>query len=425
MSDQSVDAAPLDGEAPIDKQKLPLPLKLFGVLCLLGGLAPLPMVGITAYVVVVMFREGAFNDETMTTTIIMFVMVGVLLLLAVLFIMFGVRLLRNKRRHAAQTAEVLIALAVAGILCDVMLFGINVTLVFFAVIMVLLIALLSYIDPSLSEERELQRLLRDMETREQVEDGTLGRDETGKGYITLDFFNVFWIFVVCCVLGLVIETVYHFVVVEPGHYQDRAGMLFGPFSPIYGVGAALMTIALNRFYDRNPIIIFLISAVIGGAFEYFVSWFMQTAFGAVAWDYTGSMLFGAIPDPIAALCGGRTSTMFAGIWGFLGLAWIKLLLPRLLKLINLIPWKARYSFTTLCAVLMMVNAVMTLQSLDCWFERVSGVQPSSPIEEFYAQHFDNAYMAHRFQSMTIHPDDSGRVDPNGPSDAANTASTEA
>ena len=137
---------------------------------------------------------------------------------------------------------------------------------------------------------------------------------------------------------------------------------------------------------------------------------MQTAFGAVAWDYTGSMLFGVIPDPVAALCGGRTSTRFAGIWGILGLVWIRLLLPRLLALINLIPWKLRYSLTSVMAVLMLVNAVMTLQSLDCWFERVSGIAPSSPVEEFYAEHFDNEYMAHRFQSMTINPDTSSRLD---------------
>ena len=58
-------------------------------------------------------------------------------------------------------------------------------------------------------------------------------------------------------------------------------------------------------------------------------------------------IFG-MPDPIAILAGGRTATPFMCAWGLLGLVWIKLLLPNMLKLINMIPWKIRYSFTTLC-----------------------------------------------------------------------------
>ena len=79
-------------------------------------------------------------------------------------------------------------------------------------------------------------------------------------------FQPFWVFFVCSVLGLILEEVWHMVVVDHGVYQDRAGMLFGPFSPIYGFGAVLMTMALNRFYKKNPLIIFLVSALIGGAF---------------------------------------------------------------------------------------------------------------------------------------------------------------
>ena len=30
--------------------------------------------------------------------------------------------------------------------------------------------------------------------------------------------------------------------------------------------------------------------MIGGAFEYFTSWFMEVAFGIRAWDYTGQWL---------------------------------------------------------------------------------------------------------------------------------------
>ena len=161
-----------------------------------------------------------------------------------------------------------------------------------------------------------------------------------------------------------------------------------------------MTIALNHFHKANIIVVFLVSAVIGGAFEFFVSWFMETAFGAKAWDYTGTFLS----------IDGRTNGMFMAMWGCLGVVWIKLILPQLLKLVNLIPWKARYTVTTVCAALMIVNGVMTLQSLDCWYERLSGKTPDSPVAEFYADHFDNDWMANRFQSMTITPDDSSRAD---------------
>ena len=103
-----------------------------------------------------------------------------------------------------------------------------------------------------------------------------------KGYITLNFFNLFWIFVVCSILGLAIETVFHLAIYHA--YQDRAGLLYGPFSPIYGFGGLFMTVALNRFHDKPIPVIFLISALIGGAFEFTVSWIMQSAFGIVAWE---------------------------------------------------------------------------------------------------------------------------------------------
>ena len=401
-------------ETPEERRRIPRLIKVYGILCLLSGLATLALGAVLVVsVALVLVRDPSLlsvaRDPTLTIVV---TSLNALLSLvgSVLLVRFGYSLLKNRRRNAAIWSEVLIAITFAQIIISIMLDGIGYQLIQPAIQLVILLVISVTIDPSLRQERELQKRLQDMQDREAAEEGMLGRDTTGEGYIKLNFFNLFWVFMVCSVIGLVLEVIWHMTVVDPGVYQDRAGLLFGPFSPIYGVGAVLMTTALNRFYRKNVLIIFLVSAVIGGAFEYAVSWFMQTAFGAVAWDYTGAMIFGVIPDPIAALCGGRTSTMFASIWGILGLVWIKLLLPRLLKLINLIPWKARYSLTSLCAVLMLVNAVMTLQALDCWFERVSDIAPSSPVEEFYASHFDNSYMEHRFQSMTIHPDNSGRMD---------------
>ena len=58
---------------------------------------------------------------------------------------------------------------------------------------------------------------------------------------------------------------------------------------------------------------------------------------------------------------------------------------------------------------MILDGVMTLQALDCWYERLSGMPVQTPVEQFYAERFDNAYMENRFESMTIHPDSATRV----------------
>lgn len=189
------------------------------------------------------------------------------------------------------------------------------------------------------------------------------------------------------------ESIFHVVVVDPGHWQDRAGLLYGPFSPIYGCGALIMTLCLNRFYKANFISIFLVAAVLGGAFEYVVSWWMQYTYGAVAWDYTGEFLS----------IGGRTCGWAMGCWGLLGVVWIKLLLPVLLWLINKIPWNLRYAITLVCASLMAVDIVMTLQALDCWYERLAGNPIDTNLQRFYNQHYDNSFMENRFQSMSIDP----------------------
>lgn len=395
------------------RKAIPLIVRVYGALCALDGVVALPLMG--AYFGIMVYRlvlgqESVLIGSNLTLTVTMTAIGSVLAFVAsVALIIFGWTLMKSYRRDAGRWAYALIVMTVAQILIDVMLQGIGVHLIRPMIQLGILTALSATIDPTLRQERELQRRLRDLEDREAAAEGMLGRDLTGEGYIKLNFFNLFWVFMVCCVLGLIIEVIFHMVWVDPGVYQDRAGLLFGPFSPIYGFGAVLLTVALNRFYKRGFVLIFLVSALIGGVFEAAVGWWMQTSFGAIAWAYSYELLPG-IPDPMAILFAGRTSTPFMLMWGTLGLLWIKVCLPRLLKLINLIPWKMRYSLTTVVAALMLVNGVMTLQALDCWFCRVSGIQPSSPVEEFYAEHFDNDYMANRLQTMTIHPDTSSRVD---------------
>ena len=409
-----MDRNQLDPSVPstTEAKKIPLIIKVYAVLCTLSGVGTLPSIAVFMWQVITALINGNVAAKLGDNTLVAvgLIVAGIMLSAAsaIILIVFGLDLIKDQRRNAARLSYVLIAFTVVELLVDVMLQGIGPFLLRPAVQLVILIALSATVDPTLRQERELQRRLQEMLDRDAAAEGMLGRDETGEGYIKLNYFNLFWVFFVCSVLGLILEEVWHMVVVDPGVYQDRAGMLFGPFSPIYGFGAVLMTMALNRFYKKNPLIIFLVSALIGGAFEVFVGWFMQASFGVVSWSYSHIRLFG-MPDPIAVLTGGRTCTPFACMWGLGGLIWIKVLLPRLLKLINMIPWKRRYSATVILTAVMLIDGVMTLQSLDYWYQRVNGTVRNIPVAQFYDKHFDNEYMENRFQSMTMSPKDATRV----------------
>ncbi|MBQ9043487.1 MAG: putative ABC transporter permease [Eggerthellaceae bacterium] len=382
--------------------KLPMPLRILSVLLIISG-----ALGVVSGIVALLpminsgFLEQALGRITTTTAVVIGIAAACSFVSAVLSFFVGLRLIRGLRGAASALINVNIAVTVVSLVCQLMLYGISWLLLFSFVSLAAQIALSAYLNPSLANESNLQAGLRKLDTKVHAEQGTLGLADPGEGYIRLDFFNLFWTFMVGSVIGLIVEIIFHMVVVEPGVYQDRAGLLWGPFSPIYGVGAVLMTIALNRFKDRNIVFIFVVCTIIGGGFEYFVSWFMEVAFGATAWDYSDQFL--------GDLFGGRTCLLFASMFGVLGTVWIKLLLPAFLRLFNLIPWKWRYSVTLVCAAFMLVNCVMTLQALDNWGARKAGHVPAPGIEQFYAENFDDEYMANRFQSMTIDPSKSVRA----------------
>ncbi|KAA8828852.1 putative ABC transporter permease [Bifidobacterium tissieri] len=387
-------------DAIIDEIRLPLLAKIYGALCLIVGAVAFPLL---IWAIIVAMRSIDMATIPPTLTVILTVAHALLLVSgSAALIVFGVLLLRNRRRYAARWAYVLMPITILQGLSSLALFGLGPGLLLQLLQLALLVVISVTADPLLALERRKQRLLRRVKEQDELASAAkinmVGRDLTGRGYIALDFFNLFWVFVVASVVGLGIETVYHMALYH-GELQDRAGLLYGPFSPIYGFGGVLLTVFLNRLWNRNPMLIFLASAVIGGAFEYATSWFMEVAFGVTAWDYTGQWLS----------IGGRTSGKYMIMWGLLGVVWIRWCLPRLLKLINRIPWQWRYGLTVLCFVLMFINGTMTLMALDCWYSRVSGLEPTSPIEMFFANHYDNAYMQHRFQTMTIDLSLTGRV----------------
>ena len=381
--------------------KYPLLIRIYGALSI--GVGIISIGSFVLSLVSVILNGVDFSSMGRQTTTI--VITGMSLLLTVatsaLGILLGVRLILGLRHRAAIMANVMIVLEAFDLVCQFMLFGISYQLIPDMINIVLLIVLETYSDPALRQERALQRRLQELEWRDEAEKGVLGLDTTGKGYIQLNFFNIFWVFVICSILGLVIETIYHMLVVEPGVLHDRAGLLYGPFSPMYGFGAVFMTLALNRFRNKHFLLIFLVSAVIGGAFEYLVSLFLEAAFGVSAWDYTGEFLS----------INGRVCGLYMCMWGALGVAWIKLLLPIILGIVNKIPWNWRYAVTSVCTVLMVIDGFLTLAALDCWYQRKAGMmdyEHASAIVQFCNEHYPDDFMERRFAAMAMDTSRSAR-----------------
>ena len=161
---------------PVEKRKIPLPLKIYGIYCLVTAAAVLALVALIAIPLsqygVSLFRESHDVTLTMTLTIIQVVTLAVG---AAGYILFGVLVLRDRRRHVAQIAYALIGVGIVNLILEIMLNGFGDNLIYDGVRLVILLVISATIDPTLITERRLQRKLRDMETEEAAKDGTLGR----------------------------------------------------------------------------------------------------------------------------------------------------------------------------------------------------------------------------------------------------------
>lgn len=201
------------------------------------------------------------------------------------------------------------------------------------------------------------------------------------------FTKLFYLFLFGSMLGTLFETIW--ALFAEGHFEVRVGMVYGPFIPVYGGGACFLTAVLYKLYKLSDTLIFVISAVVGAGFEYFCSWFQETLFGTVSWDYSNT----------AFNLDGRTNLMYALIWGFLGLVWVRYLYPWVSMLIEKIPKRAGSIITTFLIVFMLINAFMSVSATYRWTQRTEGVPASNSFDRYLDKHFDDDKMNFLFPHM--------------------------
>ena len=167
-------------------------------------------------------------------------------------------------------------------------------------------------------------------------------------------------FIIYSIAGYIIETAFGFF--TKGLLESRKGFLYGPFCPIYGVGAVIMILALQRF-KKNNYTLFFGGFVVGSIVEYIISFLGEVIFKVNWWDYSDRFLN----------INGRICFTFSLFWGLLAIYLIRHFNPIVDKLMN----KAKEKFsiklikTVVIAltIFLLVDGILTGMALKLFFAR--------------------------------------------------------
>lgn len=94
------------------------------------------------------------------------------------------------------------------------------------------------------------------------------------------------IFFIGAFVGFIYEVIFYYFT---ENRFDNAGILYGPWLPIYGIGAMLISL-IPKKVKKHPILLFLGCMFVTGLLEYIIGYIDLHVFGKKLWDYTGLFL---------------------------------------------------------------------------------------------------------------------------------------
>ena len=203
-------------------------------------------------------------------------------------------------------------------------------------------------------------------------------------------------FVIYSVIGYIIETLY--CIVKYGVFESRQSFIYGPFCSIYGFGAIVIIISLQKLSKKSHHIIFIGGAIVGSAIEYMVSWIGELILHVKWWDYSQYPLN----------LNGRICIAYAAFWGILSLYLLVSLNPKIDKLINWIKNKLSYSklkiVVTSIVLIMITDMILTGYAIMYFMVRTIvnydiDVKNKTEVIELYNKIYSNDEKAKRINKF--------------------------
>ena len=237
------------------------------------------------------------------------------------------------------------------------------------------------------------------------EDKTVVKDKKFKIF-GFTIIQILAYFIVYSVAGYIIETI--FGLVTKGVLESRKSFLYGPFCGIYGVGAVVMIIGLQRF-KKNNYTLFAGGFIIGSIIEYVISFIGEWFFHIKWWDYS-SMPFNI---------NGRICVWFSLFWGALAIYLMSHIHPRVDKLIEKIKPSILKPLTIILTILIFIDFIVTgfalkmffvrivnqydldIEGVEMYFDTYSKLYENEKVKSFVDKHFSNEKMLKTFPNIKV------------------------
>lgn len=197
---------------------------------------------------------------------------------------------------------------------------------------------------------------------------------------------LFWVFIIGSIAGFIFEVTVVFF--QKGHFELRQGLIYGPFIPVYGIGAMCYYVVLSKIKIKNKVRIFLITMILGGITEYLCSFIQEKAFGTISWDYS------YLPFNI----NGRTSLLHCIYWGIGGVLYITYIEPLLNKMIDKTNMKAFDLITIILSIFIVFDISISWMAADRQTERKNDIEPQNHLDLFLDKNYPDEYMNRIFNN---------------------------
>lgn len=220
---------------------------------------------------------------------------------------------------------------------------------------------------------------------------TLEPSAQRKGWRTT-FNQVVLLFLIGCIVGTYYEEIMRIVInfYSTGEFiwESRRGLVWGPFSPVYGLGAVCIYFLFYRT-KCSFAACFIGGAFAGGALEYVLSFLQEKLLGTISWDYSDRLLN----------INGRTTIPYMIVWGAMIALCVHLLYPWLEQLYHRVPEATMNWICVVVLVFLVIDALVSVAAVARQTARHNGAAADSLIEEWLDGTFDDERLKRTYSNM--------------------------